>query len=197
MADSEPRVEIDTGGWWTVALGSTEVADTSEPFSQEEVSALERLLHTVEAHAKAEEGAIDAYHRLAAAATDPTVAVLLRLIIEDEERHHSVLRRMATMVRDDLHGRNLPGAPSPAMFPTAAAENAIRSIRSARGDERDGIRRFRELARGSRGMYGGLLALLLDLMAMDSRKHELILRFVEGRLRAGRARAPERSEQEG
>lgn len=63
-------------------------------------------------------------------------------------------------------------------------EAAMR-VRRLAPHEYDGVRHFKQPAERSRDEYGGLLSLLLEAIAMDSQKHEKMLRFVEQRL-AGR-----------
>ena len=51
-----------------------------------------RLLDAVEHHASLEEEALGQYEHLAQASGDPVIALVMRLILDDEERHHSLLR---------------------------------------------------------------------------------------------------------
>jgi hypothetical protein len=59
-------------------------------------------------------------------------------------------------------------------------------------EERTGARMMRDLAHSARGIDAGLDSLLLEMMAMDSEKHALLLQFVQQRLQK-RARTTDRS----
>jgi hypothetical protein len=95
-------------------------------------SPIERLLSTMESHAAQARASMDVYRRLAAAVGDPVVALLMRMVLADEERQ--------------------------------------------------GASFLRKLAHDERDIHGGLFSLLLETMAMDSEKHEHVLRFIQRRL---------------
>lgn len=97
---------------------------------------------------------LDQYEYLSRAREDPVIALVMRLILEDEERHHGLLKRMATTVRDALNWTNSPSA-----LPHARVA-------------------------GAPGPNKQLATLLLEMMAMDSDKHARLLEFVERRLEA-------------
>jgi rubrerythrin len=148
-------------------------------------STIERLLHAVDVHAAAEAGALGQYEYLAEASGDAVIALVMRLILDDEVRHHGLLRRMATTLRDGLEwtrsGAALPKAgpsqePVPGSFVTLA--------RALVEEERTGARALRRLAEQEKDINGGLDSLLLNMMAMDSDKHARLLQFVQRRLEA-------------
>jgi rubrerythrin len=145
----------------------------------------ERLIRTIEAHIASERDAIELYRRLQTDLPDPVLATIMRLIVEDEEHHHHALRRMATALRQ--------GTPdAPAMVPRMESAEPARSVlhetiaqlESAAEDERKGASEFRELARNE-SRDNAFIALLLELMAMDSEKHERMLRFAVDEIRTG------------
>ncbi len=154
-------------------------------------SAFERLLAAIEEHATKEQGAIVSYHTLAADFADPVLVQIMSLIAEDEERHHRVLRQMALVVRGNEAA--WPAAAAPArrsgLAPSEIAAT-IGILRAALRDETVGIRELRSLARAYGDRYGGLFALLFELMALDSRKHARMLRFVVRQLRAEQRAVP-------
>ena len=77
---------------------------------------IEWLLQTVERHAAAEQDALAEYEFVAEASADPVVALVMRLILEDEERHHGLLRRIEVTLRDALNWTHSPSAlPEPAL----------------------------------------------------------------------------------
>ncbi len=154
-------------------------------------NAFEHLLTAIEEHAKKEEGAIVSYHTLAADFADPVLAQIMRLLAEDEERHHRVLREMALVVRANVERWPAAAAPAPhSGLPPRELEATISILREAMRDENSGIRELRSLARTYGDRYGGLLALLFELMALDSRKHARMLRFVTRQLQAERRAGP-------
>jgi hypothetical protein len=144
---------------------------------------VQRLLHAVETHAAAEADSLVEYRQLADTAADPVVALLMRLVLEDEERHHGLLRRMSASLNDSLrwaHSRNaLPTMSEPPQAPMA---QVVATVREFIRQEHEGVRHLKELARQSKRLNGGLDSLLLETMVLDSQKHERILRFILERL---------------
>jgi len=141
---------------------------------------LARLLAAIEAHEIAEIDAVAAYRELASTATDPVVRSLLRMLLEDEKHHHRVLSGI---------GMNLRGLASGAheqrMFPRAGTlPGSLEMLRRFARQEREGADELRRLAGEAPELFDGLFALLLNLIAMDGAKHELILRFVAQELQA-------------
>lgn len=175
------------GAW--LPLSGAVVADEPADTGQGETSTFERLLETVETHVREEMEFLSGYRQLAEAIADPVVALLLQLLLEDEQRHHELLRRIALSLRDGLYWSHSMGAlPTPpsrlAREPSPELLAALGALRSYSRQERDGAHRLRELARQNGDLYGGVLALLLESMARDSEKHERILRFILERLKA-------------
>src|ERR1051325_6372941 len=81
----------------------------------------ERLLDAVERHARAEEGALDEYEHIGAASGDPVIALVMRLILEDEQRHHGLLKRMEATLSDALNWTHSPSALPATALPQPAA----------------------------------------------------------------------------
>lgn len=151
------------------------------------VSLEERLLSIVERHAAAEQGSLDDYRRMAEHSGDPVVGLLMRLVLEDEERHHQLLVRMAASLRDALHWTQSAGALPTGAAPGGRSDAELLAITRARiREEREGMRQFKDLAKRHAHVAGGLFSLLLETMAMDSQKHEHILRFLLKRVEARR-----------
>lgn len=144
-----------------------------------------RLVDAIERHAAAESAALGQYHYLAEQSDDPIVALIMRLILEDEERHHTLLTRIATTLRDALNWTYSPNA-LPESRGTALSASAqadlIAMARALVEEEQTGARALRRLADRGQGLGDGLDELLLDMMAMDSDKHARLLQFVQKRL---------------
>jgi rubrerythrin len=151
---------------------------------------IERLLQAVERHATLEADALDQYEYLAQVSGDPVIALVMRLILDDEVRHHGLLGRIAATLRDALYWTHTPASLPKSdthATPTPAAEELATVARALIEEERTGARALRDLATRQKGLDGGLDSLLLEMMAMDSDKHARLLQFVHKRLEARRA----------
>lgn len=146
----------------------------------------EPLIQIIEDHVARERDAIDLYHHLQTELPDPVVASILRLIVADEEHHHRALRVLANALRlGQTKGRPvvprvIPGGSDRSVLSETAAQ-----LEAAGQDERDGAERFRQLARAERNRGNLFTALLFELMALDSEKHELMLSYAVEEIRAG------------
>ena len=148
-------------------------------------SPIELLLRTVEVHAAAEKDALAQYEYLAEASGDPVIAFVMRLILDDEVRHHGLLQRMASTLRDALEWTSSPEALPKATAPQEPVPAAFVQIAQALvEEEHTGARSLRRLAQQEKNINGGIDSLLLEMMAMDSDKHARMLLFVQQRLEA-------------
>jgi rubrerythrin len=144
---------------------------------------IERLLDGLEAHVQAEAGSIQQYRDFAATVPDPQVALVMGMIVEDEERHHALLRRILASLNDDVMWSHSPEALPEAGAATGAARDAALGVtRTFLSEERHSARVLKELAGSSSDLHGGVVQLLLEWMALDSQKHERALRFMQQRL---------------
>jgi rubrerythrin len=151
--------------------------------------AFNRLLAAVERHASLEAEALGQYEHLARASNDPIIALVMSLILDDEERHHSLLKRIAASLRDALNWTYSANALPRAIAPAAEADEDLTALaRALIDEEKTGAQALRRLADREKGLGSGLDSMLLEMMAMDSEKHARLLHFVERRLDA-RARA--------
>jgi rubrerythrin len=145
-------------------------------------SPIERLRNTIDAHARAEAEALGQYEYLAKESGDPVIALVMRLVLEDEERHHGLLKRIEATLDDALNWTHSPNA-LPTGVPAAAGAPQLATLaRELIAEERTGSKILRELATQQRTIDGGLHSLLIDMMAMDSEKHAMLLQFVQRRL---------------
>ena len=150
---------------------------------------LQLLVQAIETHIAEEEASVDAYRQLACETPDPVVAALMRLLAEDEERHHRLFEEIGKTLRNRLDWN----ADAPALIDssrTAAEIEAewLRRVRVFEADERRGARALRELAHRARAECEPLACQLLESMAMDSDKHARLLKFVGRRLDTSRVR---------
>jgi hypothetical protein len=147
-------------------------------------SAQERFLRALDAHAAAEADSLGQYEALATSTGDPVVGLLMRFIVEDEQRHHRLLEQMATTLRNGLDWTHAPDTlpvgevaeQEPDLSP------AIETTRALIREEREGARFVRHLAHQEPRLYGGLYALILEMIGQDSAKHERLLHYVLKRL---------------
>ena len=143
---------------------------------------IERLRTAVDAHARAEADALDQYEYLATSSGDPVIALVMRLVLEDEERHHGLLRRIEATLDDALNWTHSPNALPTAAPEASQAPGLVELAKVLIAEERTGARILRDLAERQRQIDGGLHSLLIDMMAMDSEKHAMLIQFVQHRL---------------
>lgn len=183
------HITADTTG--LIADGFSGFPVETTPLFGHRPGTVEWLLDAVERHATAEHDALDQYEYIGTASGDPVVALVMRLILEDEERHHGLLKRMEASLSDALNWTHSPSALPETVIPQQAAANELATMAGALiEEEHTGARYLRKLANEEKGIDAGLHSLLLEMMAMDSEKHARLLKFVHDRL-AKRARTDE------
>ena len=148
-----------------------------------EAPLVERVLEAFERHAAAEADSIGLYDQIARTSPDPVVALLMSLVHEDELRHHGLLERMAARLRDDLRWTHSPEAlPSGTVTRVASPNETPEVVAELAREEHEGVQHLRKLAHEVSSLHNGLLALLLEMMALDSEKHEKVMRYIARRL---------------
>jgi hypothetical protein len=155
---------------------------------QRRTGTVETLLDAVERHAAAEQDSLAQYEYLRTASGDPVVGLIMQLILEDEERHHSLLKRIEATLRDAVewtHSEAALPATAPPRLPVSA--ELVETAGALVAEERTGARYLHDLAHQDKHASGGLQSVLMEMMAMDSDKHARLLQFVRDRL-ASRAR---------
>jgi hypothetical protein len=146
-------------------------------------SSTEDLLAILTSHVDGESEHIEGYRRLSHVIDDPIVKLLMDLVVEDEERHHELMRRMAARLGDDIHATRSDSALPYATSPRNGRLRGFAAVVDAYArDERQGIRQLRRLASEAGLLYDGVFSLLLETMADDSAKHERVMRFVLRRI---------------
>ena len=137
------------------------------------------MLDAVRRHVRDEATSVQTYVRLANEARDPVVAQVLRMLVEDEKRHHAAFERIAASLTDRLTWsaeQAEAGAAEAGDFAT------IQLVQALEEEEHNGAQALRELAHRARRGDDYLSCLLLEAMAMDSEKHAYLLRMVAERL---------------
>ena len=114
-----------------VIIGS-DVAPSSS--AMDGLSPYEYLLRALESHISSERDALSHYRQLAEQTKDPIVELVMGLILEDEERHHALMRRIAARLQDDLNWTHSAEAlPKSAVGPSSAeAQDLLRQGALAR-----------------------------------------------------------------
>ena len=145
----------------------------------------ELLLHAVQTHVDKEEASRVEYMRLADSDGDQLVRFLMSLIDQDERTHHEVLMRMAASLGDTSGGMvdPLPTIPSPAWRPSS---HELEVVEAMIDQEAASVRSVGQLSRQHVGVYSGLFSMLLDVMALDSQKHQRVLEFIHERMKEQR-----------
>jgi rubrerythrin len=144
----------------------------------------DRLIRALEAHAAAEVHDVGTCQQIAQRTADPAVRFLFDLVLEDEQRHHSVIQSMIRRLQEEVEFVPSPDAMPVADAPTSADPEMVASVRALIRDEQEGARYLRHLARQEPALYGGLFSMLLETIARDSEKHAAIFRYVLRRLEA-------------
>jgi rubrerythrin len=143
----------------------------------------EWLLDAVERHGIAEQDALAQYEYLRTASGDPVIALVMQLILDDEQRHHGLLKRMEATLRDALNWTHSPDAlPVPGSPQQPVEKSLVDTARALIEEERTGAKYLRDLAHREKDVSEGLQSLLIEMMAMDSDKHARLLQFVYDRL---------------
>ena len=130
-------------------------------------------------HVASEAGFISSYRELAEApATPEAVRYLIRLVIEDEERHHRVLHEIVTAIEGGVSLQaasdavpNLPHEP-----PDRTLEEVTSQFLAAERSDAKQLRALRKELRPFRDT--SLWVLLVELMEQDTAKHIRLLSFI-------------------
>jgi len=111
------------------------------------------------------------------------IAFVMRLIPDDEVRHHGLLQRMATTLRGALDWTTSAEAlPQARAARDPAPTHSVQIAQALVEEEGTGTRALRRLAAQEKGINDGLDSVLLEMMAMDCEKHAHLLHFVQLRL---------------
>jgi len=147
-----------------------------------EFSAAQHLINEFKTHENDEAEWLKMYQKIAGETDDPLVRFLLSLIIADEERHHQIIDRMISRLKNDLISTR-PERISQGKK-VADAKNAGLGAMLERflEVERNGIKEYERLGKASGGSGHALFGLLCSTMVHDSAKHIGILDFLRRRV---------------
>lgn len=148
-----------------------------------EFSAVQHLINEFKTHENDEAEWLKMYQKIAGETDDPLVRFLLSLIIADEERHHEIIDRMISRLKNDLVSTR-PYRISQRKKAADAKNAALRvMVERFLEVERNGIKEYEKLGKVSGGLGHDLFGLLCRTMVHDSAKHIGILDFLQRRLR--------------
>jgi rubrerythrin len=138
----------------------------------------EDLYEALMAHVSSETEVVDAYVRFAEETTSETVRYLMRLIIDDEHRHHRILLDLANAVRAEAT-LELRDNRVPFMDVHAHDEEVLKATERFLAAEREDRVQLRALIRRAAGAGGTELEeFVLGLMRDDTDRHIKILKFI-------------------
>jgi hypothetical protein len=128
------------------------------------------LLEHLDRHLVGEQQLLDEY-RLLAESSDPPVAYIAQLILEDEEHHHRVLTEMRNYIRTSAW--SLEHSPRvPWMTKSADPTSLRRTVRRLCSFERRDLRELRKLNRRLGFLrHSSLNGALVQALELDTRKH--------------------------
>jgi len=133
----------------------------------------ETLADRFERHADEEGGVLEEYRALAEKLGDSVAGMLVNQILTDEEIHHLLLRTMTTWLRART------GAETAAMPVGTNRDELLRLTKVLQQHERETIEACNALQAQLIGDSAELMRTLLEVMVMDSKKHQRLLTAVE------------------
>jgi hypothetical protein len=110
--------------------------------------------------------------------------MLVELIIEDEERHHALMARLAQEAREAEEADGNTVVPQ---FSPGDVDRLLEPTERFLDAERDDRRRLRALASALKPLRDtNVWPLVIELMELDTRKHIRILEYLRARMREAR-----------
>jgi hypothetical protein len=144
---------------------------------------IRQLVELIARHGSEEGRLLATYEDLANRTTQEGVRYLIDLILEDERRHHRMLEEIANSMAWGATSGSPEGS-TPA-FPLAVGAELLEQTKVLRKSEKSDYREMRKIRRRLRPFARTTLwALVVDLMILDTKKHEAILHFIEKQGRA-------------
>jgi rubrerythrin len=145
-------------------------------------AASERLVRALEAYASAEARDLADSEDLARRSDEPSVRLLLGVIIEDERRHQALLESMVSCLQAETRVKVTVAVPQTGQSVTLSDAEFAAALRTLIRDAHEGARHLRHVGRLEEPVHDGLFTMLLEAIARDSEKHATILRYLLTRL---------------
>lgn len=149
----------------------------------DEMPAIQKVKISIESHIAHESEFLEVYADAIHKHPSPLVHFILQMILDDEEKHHDVLRCIIARLESDLT-MNLQGDALPAPGDVGNVDHLqlIELTDSFIEEEKDSIAHSKELMAATEGMYSGMLTMLLRGIVQDSEKHIMMLQFMRKQL---------------
>jgi rubrerythrin len=173
-------------GWMVTEVASSMIAGpagSADIPSGQALAPDELLMGALQAHIDGERDSLASYRALAESTRDQVIQLIMGIVLDDERRHHELMRRIATQVKDDLYWAH-SGDTLPSTAESGVDTTAHETLRQFVAAEQTAAQELRSLASSTSGLHGDLLFELLTMMALDSEKHEHLLRFLFRRVGA-------------
>jgi hypothetical protein len=140
------------------------------------------VLRMLETHGEREGTALAEYERVAEqSSAGDAVQYLVRMILDDERRHHQVFEEMANELRSFVWEVDVePRVPSMTERPDPALLAETKRLLAFEKDDRKELRQLRKALK--HGPRSSLHPLLVELMLLDTNKHIAILEFIRDHL---------------
>src|SRR5207248_3770178 len=122
---------------------------------------------------------LEQYDELAGRVGDDGIEFLLRLILDDERRHHMLFEEMMRAVSGGADG--IPAPPAPGETVARSLLEPTERFLEAERDDQAQLRRLRKELKPAR--EDTLWPLLVEMMEIDTEKHIRILEYLRRRLR--------------
>jgi rubrerythrin len=139
----------------------------------------QQLITYLTAHMDSEREVLRSYAELVEEAPEGHVKYLVKLILADEIRHHQLFGEMINALRAEMDQRDIvPRLPDfePGTTPTELLEETRRLLRLERRDTDELKRLKKELDKVEDTRWWSVL---VDVMALDTKKHVRLLQFIE------------------
>lgn len=137
----------------------------------------EKLLERLDGHAEGENEILASYARMAEKAP-PHVQYLVKLLLEDEIRHHRVFDEMRNALLSEIEFRDV-GPSVPGLDRMDDEVSVLRQTEQFLEFERADLKSLRDLAKELKPVRKTTLwSLLVEMMELDTEKHIRLLRFI-------------------
>lgn len=150
---------------------------STEPPHNHKFSTLDILARTISEHAEAERTALEAYRRFATS-NDAIVSMIGEQILKDEALHEEMTKRIFGTLSGASHVQPLPTRLPEGSMTSAQARSMAKELRQLVKSERASAAFLHKAAQTPLVGEDKLVSTLLQAMALDSRKHEQLLRFL-------------------
>ena len=149
-----------------------------EPDREFETTVLGMLEH----HGEAEGAILDSYRQVAErSSVDDAIQYLIRLIMEDETRHHEVFAQMANGIRSFVW--EVPVEPRLPSISNRSDPDLLRETKRLLAFEKQDAKELRSLRKTLKGSpRSSLDPLMVELMLHDTAKHIAILEYIKDHL---------------